>query len=52
MVSNQIIEKTYPDRVFFFSLGGEGGAGAGGMPGGAPGGKSSGGKGPTIEEVD
>jgi len=33
--------------------GGEGGAGgSGGMPGGAAGGKSSGGKGPTIEEVD
>jgi L1 cell adhesion molecule like protein len=33
--------------------GAEGGAGgSGGMPGGAAGGKSSGGKGPTIEEVD
>jgi len=38
--------------LFFCIVGGDGAAGGAGMPGGPSGSKSSGGKGPTIEEVD
>lgn len=54
MVSDEIIQEILKILIVFVFLGGEGGAGPN-MPGGATGGgggKSSGGKGPTIEEVD
>ncbi len=54
MVSYLILIKIQKIFIFFCILGGEGGAGAGAGAGhpGHGGAKSSGGKGPTIEEVD